>query len=183
MSELKVPFNRYFRGEKISLKPFEKEDISLVASWNNNEDINSTMLSRFPVSIYEQEKWYEKTINDRSKKKLIIEINESGEKAGMASLFNIDSKNLSAEVGVYLDPAYHGKGYAKEAIIMLSRFAFHELNMHKLYASVIEFNEASVKVFESAGFSKEYIKKEAVFTNGKFYDVQYLCLFKRDFRI
>jgi RimJ/RimL family protein N-acetyltransferase len=177
-----IPYRKYFRGEKISLRAFDRKDIELAASWNNNEEITSYMLSRFPVSIYEQEKWYEKTMNDKTKKKLIIVNNTSKSSIGMVSLFNIDLKNLSAEVGVYLTPSAQGKGYAKEAIQLISRFAFNEMNMHKLYASVIEFNKASVKTFESAGFSFEYTKKEAVYTNGRFFDVVYLCLFKRDFR-
>jgi RimJ/RimL family protein N-acetyltransferase len=97
----------------------------------------------------------------------------------MISLFNIDHRNQNAEIGIYVDTAYQGKGYAKEAINILVRFGFNELNMHKLYATILDFNVNSVKLFEAAGFSPEYIKKEVHYTDGRFCDVHVLSVFRK----
>jgi RimJ/RimL family protein N-acetyltransferase len=173
---IKIP--TYFTGEKINLVPLEREDMPFVMKWINNEGISFYNGARFPISLHEQNTWYERTQNDKSKKKLII-CNKDGFKVGMISLFNIDHRNQNAEIGIYVDTAYQGKGYAKEAINILVRFGFNELNMHKLYATILDFNVNSVKLFEAAGFSPEYIKKEVHYTDGRFCDVHVLSVFRK----
>lgn len=177
MDNLTIPF--YFKGSKINLLPLEKEDMPFVLKWINNEEINFYNGARFPVSLHEQNVWYEKNAGDKTKKKLVVCTN-TGEKAGMATLFNIDHRNQNAEIGIYIDPAFQGKGYAKEAIGLLVNFAFNEFNLHKVYATILDFNVNSIKLFESAGFALEYIKKEAYYTVGKFSDVHVLSLFRKN---
>ena len=176
MDNLKIPV--YFKGSKIDLLPLVKEDMQLVQKWINNEEISFFNGARLPASLPEQYAWYEKTAGDKTKKKLVV-CSKAGEKAGLASLFNIDHRNQSAETGVYIDPAYQGKGFAKEALGLLVDFAFNELNMHKLYATILDFNVNSIKLFEAAGFKPEYVKKEAYFTCGKFSDVHVLSVFRK----
>jgi diamine N-acetyltransferase len=166
----------YFKGKKVHLKAFEREDLELSLEWNNDEAISAYNSSRFPNSVLEQTQWYERTQNDKSKKRLIICSNETGERAGMVSLFNINERHRNAEIGVYLSPAFQKKGFAKESIMLLSEFAFMELGLHKLYASIYSFNTDSVKLFEAAGYSHEYTKKEEIFTNGRFFDVMVYTL-------
>lgn len=176
MDNLKIPL--YFKGSKIDLLPLEKEDMPQVLKWINNEEISFYNGARLPVSLHEQNAWYEKTAGDKSKKKLVV-CSKNGEKAGLATLFNIDHRNQNAEIGVYIDPDYQGKGYAKESIGLLVNFTLNELNMHKIYAAILDFNVNSIKLFEAAGFKTEYIKKEAYYTGGKFSDVHVLSLFRK----
>ena len=179
MDNIIEPNTSYFRGEKVILKPFERDDIELSLKWNNDESINAFNGSRFPNSKLEQDEWYEKTQKDKSKKRLVI-CSHAGEKAGMVSLFNINERNRNAEIGVYLSPEHQKKGFAKEAIKLLVNFAFMELNMHKIYASVFSFNEQSVKLFKAAGFKSEYTKSEEIFTNGEYFDIHVLSVFRKD---
>jgi diamine N-acetyltransferase len=170
----------YFKGSKVHLKAFEREDLELSLEWNNDEAINAYNGSRFPNSVLEQTQWYEKTQNDKTKKRLIICSNETGEKAGMVSLFNINERHRNSEIGIYLSPAFQKKGFAKESLMLLSKFALMELGLHKLYATICSFNTDSVKLFEAAGYKYEYTMKEEIYTNGKFEDIKVYSLFKRD---
>lgn len=179
MDNIKKTIPVYFKGSKVTLAALEKEDMPIVAKWINDEEINYYNGSRFPSSLDEQYSWFEKIKNDKTKKKLVI-YTKADKKAGMVTLFNIDHRNQKAEIGVYISVEYQGKGLAKESLMLLVNYAFQELNMHKIYASILSFNTASIKLFESVGFKREYIKKEDVFTNGNFVDTEILSLFKRD---
>lgn len=172
-----IPNKSYFKGSSVTLLPFEKEDIELSLEWNNDEAINAYNGSRIPNSFLEQTVWYEKSQKDKSKRRLIICSNEGGEKAGMVSLFNINERHRNAEIGVYLSPSHQKKGFAGESVKLLTHFAFMELGMHKLYASIFSYNTDSVKLFEAAGYRHEYTKKEEIFTNGRFFDVMVYTLF------
>lgn len=178
--ETNIPFTSYFKGKKVSLIAFEKEDIPLSAKWNNTEEINAFTHSRFPASIFEQEEWYEKTSRDKTKKKLIIVANETKEKVGMVSLFNIDYKNHNCEIGCYIGTEYQNRGYAKEAKRLMIRFAFEELNMHKIFGHVTDFRGKVLGIDAAVGLKQECTIKESLFTNGKYYDVHIVSLFRED---
>jgi diamine N-acetyltransferase len=179
MDNIKKTIPVYFKGSKVSLAALEKEDVPFVTKWINDEEINYYNGSRFPAGLDEQYSWFEKIKNDKTKKKLLI-FTKSRERAGMITLFNIDHRNQKAEIGIYIATEYQNKGLAKESLKMLTNFAFQELNMHKIYASIMSINTVSVKLFESVGFKREYVKKEEVFTNGKFADVEILSIYKRN---
>ncbi len=179
MDNIKKSIPIYFKGSKITLAALEKEDIPVVTKWINDEEISYYNGSRFPAGLDEQSSWFEKIRNDKTKKKLLV-YTKDNEKAGMVTLFNIDHRNQKAEIGVYIASEYQNKGLAKESLKLLANYAFQELNMHKIYASIMSFNTMSIKLFESAGFKREYTKKEEVFTNGNFVDMEILSLYRRD---
>jgi len=61
----------------------------------------------------------------------------------------------NAYVGYWIDEALAGRGYTPEAAVVLCRFAFEELALHRLQASIIPRNRASHRVVEKIGFRNE----------------------------
>jgi len=171
--------DKYFKGSRVDLEPFEEWHIEETREWINNEYITMHMGGRFPVGVAEQNAWYKNLMKDKTKKKLIV-VDKSLKDVGMVSLLNIDHKNQNTEVGIYISPEYQGKGYAKEALSMILNFAFRELNMHKIYAFIYIDNSPSRKLFESVGFFHEYTDAEAVYSNSKFVDICKYSIFKKD---
>jgi RimJ/RimL family protein N-acetyltransferase len=175
-----VKIKTYFQDKNIDLVAFEKHHTDMVAKWINDERINIPNGARFPVSEYEQAIWYERICKDTTKRKLIIS-SKNKEYVGMVSLFNIDYKNRNSEIGVYIVPNHQRKGYAKEALNLLLTFAFCELDMHKIYASIHAFNSPAIKLFGTVGFRHESTNKEIIYSQGKFIDIHIYSIFKRDF--
>jgi len=50
---------------------------------------------------------------------------------------------------------YWGKGYATEAVRLLIKFAFEELDLLRIYAKIYEYNIGSMKVLEKTGFERK----------------------------
>lgn len=169
----------YFSGESVALRALDEDDVPLVAQWINDERISGVDEARFPVSVAEEEEWYERVRNDDSKRKLVVE-NHDEQPVGMVSIFDIDHKNMNAEIGVYIAPEHQRRGFAAEALKLLMRFAFEEMNIHKLYCSILGFNEPSLKLFRSLGFREDGVMREHVYTRGRFEDVHRLATFRRD---
>ncbi|MDQ2754928.1 MAG: GNAT family N-acetyltransferase, partial [Actinomycetota bacterium] len=61
----------------------------------------------------------------------------------------------NAYVGYWIDEAMAGRSYTPEAAVVLSRFAFEELALHRLQASIIPRNRASHRVAEKVGWRNE----------------------------
>lgn len=78
--------------------------------------------------------------------------------------------------GYYLDLQHNGKGYMTEAVKLIVRFAFEDINLHRIEAGVMPHNIGSISVLEKAGFHKEGIAQKNVKINGKWEDHQVLAI-------
>ena len=180
MDNLEKSKFKYFSNNIVKLIAIEEDDIELIQRWINDESISYFNGIRPPVSLSDQKIWYEKLKNDVSKLKLIV-CDNAGIKVGMVSLINIDLKNRNCEIAVYINPLHQRKGYASSSLYLLLHYAFHELNLHKIYAQIFSFNSSSIKTFEHLGFQLESVLKEEYFSGNQFNDVLRYCIYEREF--
>jgi [ribosomal protein S5]-alanine N-acetyltransferase len=61
----------------------------------------------------------------------------------------------NANVGYYVDRERNGRGFATEAVGLVTRFAFDQAGLHRVQAAVMPHNVASVRVLEKNGFRRE----------------------------
>lgn len=77
-----------------------------------------------------------------------------------------------AEIGFWLLPEYWGKGYIPEAASRIIKYAFEELELHRIYAYVETKNDNSKKVLQKLGFELEGTMKECEIKNGEWIDLE-----------
>ncbi|WP_129713992.1 GNAT family N-acetyltransferase [Pedobacter sp. SYP-B3415] len=91
--------------------------------------------------------------------------------AGVGSVLRQgDVYRRSAEIGYWLGQPFWGKGYATEAVRMLTEHAFSESGIQRIFAGVFSGNLASMRVLEKNSFVCEGIKKAAIFKGGVLLD-------------
>jgi ribosomal-protein-alanine N-acetyltransferase len=61
----------------------------------------------------------------------------------------------SAYVGYWIDEAHAGQGYTPEALVVVARFCFEELHLHRLQIAIIPRNRASRRVVEKLAIREE----------------------------
>ena len=76
----------------------------------------------------------------------------------------------NAYVGYWIDLAVAGHGYTPEAFVVLCRFAFEDLALHRLQASIIPRNRASHRVVEKLGLRSEGVAARYLEINGVWED-------------
>lgn len=160
-------------GKKVVLRAMEPEDMEMLRGSLNDPAIERMVGGwSFPVSTYEQMKWYERVVGDQRNVRMIIEDKETGEAVGMISLTNIDWKNRDAEYAIKLKPdAPRKRGYGADSEFTLMRYVFEELQLHRLTGEVLAYNEASIAMTEKCGAKREGLKRQAVYKNGQYHDV------------
>lgn len=93
---------------------------------------------------------------------------ESGRLVGFTRLNQVEWTHGIANawilIGVQDD---RGKGYGSEAIVLLLRYAFNELNLHRLNAWVGEENPGAIRFLQRAGFSEEVRQRERLYLDGR----------------
>ncbi|MDX9753695.1 MAG: UDP-4-amino-4,6-dideoxy-N-acetyl-beta-L-altrosamine N-acetyltransferase [bacterium] len=168
------------QGEKITLRALEDRDGERLRHWRNHPAIFPYHFTSLPTSEVEQRRWYESYAHNPAYQCFIIE-DEAREPIGYVILKDIDYKNAHAEIGLYLDPKYQGQGYGKDAFLTLMRFGFHELNLHRLFLHVLDFNEKAIKLYQSIGFQIEGRLREAHFTANRYHDILVMSILVKEF--
>ena len=91
---------------------------------------------------------------------------------GKCGFTRVNWKNRLAELAILIgEKDYRGKGYGADAIEILCRFGFDEMNLHKIKAVVFSFNEAALRCYEKCGFEREGLLKQEMYREGAYHDV------------
>ncbi len=94
-----------------------------------------------------------------------------GQFAGEINLSSIQRGPFqSAYVGYWIDEAVAGHGYTPEALVVLARFAFDDLRLHRIQISIIPRNSASRRVVEKLKIRDEGIAERYLEINGVWED-------------
>lgn len=73
-----------------------------------------------------------------------------------------------------------GKGYGTDALLVLLRYAFTELNLHRVSLGVFADNARAIRSYEKAGFVIEGRYRQAVCRDGRWRDVVGMGVLKTD---
>jgi ribosomal-protein-alanine N-acetyltransferase len=159
--------------DKIYLQILSDQNVSPdYASWMNDYEITRFLESRWKYQTTESVLDFVRYIN-KSDHDILFGIFLQTEKKhiGNIKIGNINWIHRNADVGLLIgDRNSWGKGYASDAIKLVTTYAFEALNLHKLIAGIYKGNEGSYKAFLKAGWSDIGIMKEHRFFEGKYVD-------------
>lgn len=85
-------------------------------------------------------------------------------------------------LGYWIDAAYQGQGLMTEAVAAVVQFAFGDLGLHRVQASVMPRNRASVRVVEKVGFRYEGLSRSYLQIAGKWEDHAIYAVTREDGR-
>jgi RimJ/RimL family protein N-acetyltransferase len=86
---------------------------------------------------------------------------------GTCTLAALDRENRRAELGFALARTFWGQGYMTEILRVLLRFAFGDLQLHRLTADTDPRNQPSIRTLERFGFRREGYLREHHLTQGE----------------
>jgi len=161
------------KGDKCYLRALEMDDLNFLYQLENDSSIWEISGTVTPYSKHVLRKYLEnahRDIYDVKQLRLVI-CQSDGNTIGLIDLFDFDPKNHRAGIGIVIlnsDQRNHGVG--SEALNLLIDYAFSSLDVRQLYANVSITNAASVHLFEKLGFIAAGIKKDWIFSEGKFID-------------
>lgn len=102
---------------------------------------------------------HERYLGDSDVRHFIVEADEKA--VGYAILAGLNDRNENIEFRRMV-VAEKGKGFGRRALQLIKKLAFEELNAHRLWLDVKDFNERARKLYESENFTTEGIWREAV---------------------
>jgi len=165
-------------GKNIYLRALEPEDIDFLYAIENNQELWQYSATQTPYARFVLKEYLDNAFRDIYEVKQLRLVIESPEKevAGLIDLYDFDPKNKRVGVGIVVTEKYQNKGFAFEAIQLLSNYCFTHLDIHQIYADIDEKNHKSILLFEKAGFVKSGMKNDWNYHNGKFSNVLFYQL-------
>jgi RimJ/RimL family protein N-acetyltransferase len=173
-----------FRGELVRLTVEEPELLApLESQWSADSEY-SRLLAWEPArrfSAKNSQKWIEKQYENEGSYAFSIRTLEGDRLIGGIGLDGIRWAHRDCFVGIGLgEREFWGKGYGTDAMRIVLRYAFTELNLERVTLDVFEYNQRGVRSYEKAGFVLEGRQRGQILREGRRWDVIYMGILRQD---
>lgn len=170
-------------GKLVGLRAVEKEDLPLLRDWRNIPEFRKNFREVRELSLVHQEKWFERScIGNPNDYMFTIVDQETNSPIGAAGLLYINWIIRSADFSFYIgkDNWYIDElGYAKEAAQLLIDYGFKNLNLHKIWMELYEYDNKKIDFFKKEfKFKQDGILRDNCFEEGKYWNSIIISLIK-----
>ncbi|PLS18011.1 GNAT family N-acetyltransferase [Bacillus sp. M6-12] len=163
--------NNLFYGDRIKLSASREEDAAIMVKWGEDTEYlrNVDTEIAFPKNKEEFEAEGKAAPNVAYFRLRTI---KDDQLIGFAAIHSIEWNNRAGLLAMGIgDSSNRNKGYGSEALRLILRYAFNELNLDRVGLEVIEYNKGGIRAYEKAGFQQEGRKRSVVYRDGKRYDI------------
>ncbi|NLF03082.1 MAG: GNAT family N-acetyltransferase [Anaerolineales bacterium] len=171
------------RGALVRLAALRTEDIPIIARWS--EDTSYMRLgdtnAALPQTVEQTTAEFAQCNNERHAITFGIRRLTDDALIGTVGFYEIEWSNGVAELGIGIgEPENWNQGYGTEALALVLRFAFQELNFHRVTLTVLAYNARAIAVYEHAGFVHEGTYREYGLRDSQRYDLLLYGLLRRE---
>jgi len=168
-----------FEGRDVRFGPIDFEkDPEIESGWTHDSEFMRMydMGPARPMSVAMMKKSYEKLEKEIEEEKNLyyfaIRAKEDDRLIGKALIYRIEWSNGNGMLRLGIGSADdRRKGYGSQAMQMLLRYMFAELNLFRVSVDVPEYNEAALALVRKFGFVEEVRRRQALDRDGRRWDL------------
>ena len=170
-------------GERVRLRAFEPSDAETVWRWYRDHEFSVLDGNIYGTSLEELRSFLQSigspTYADVS---LGIEA-EGGALIGSIRLKRGSPEDRHADFGIGIEREYWNRGYGTDATRTILRFAFEEMNLHRVSLMVLDYNDRAQRCYEKCGFRVEGRARSARFRDGRWCDEILMGILQDEFDV
>ncbi len=170
------------KGTHINLRLLEPSDLAFLEMVENDISLWELSNTVAPFSIEVLKEYIsnaQQDIFEAQQLRLVITTKENNA-LGFIDLFDFEPLHHRVGVGILIyKKENRGKGYAKESLNLVCKYAFEKLEAHQIFANITDDNQASIAMFKNAGFEKTGTKIDWIKTKNGFKNESIFQLFKK----
>ena len=153
----------------LTFRTWRTRDVDALVERANNRNVWLNLKDRFPhpYTRADAESWI-------GMNHLVLgppvnfAIDSGGEAIGGVGVEPLDDVfHRTANIGYWVAEAFWGRGIATAAVEFISDYALRTFPIHRLQASVFDWNPASARVLEKAGYTLEGRQRRTVVKDGR----------------
>lgn len=160
------------------LRPFRDGDQASIARYANNRQVWINLRDRFPhpYARADADAWVQQVAGQDPPRQCGVEV-EGEVVGGIGLTLQEDVHRRSAEIGYWLGEPFWGRGIMSEVVPAFTVYAFATFEVCRIYATVFEWNPASARILEKAGYVLEGRLRKSVTKDGRTIDqLLYACV-------
>ena len=175
-----------FQGKLIRLVASSPDETAKLASrWYRNS-LYARLLDDQPQIPFSEKKikeWHEKNLDKLPPESFFfnIQAEDSQKVIGFIGLWTPEWSHSNSWVSIGIgEPDYWGKGCGTEAMQLVLRYAFTELNLHRVSLGVLGYNQRAIRSYEKAGFTHEGSSRKSMSREGQRWDVHFMGVLRSE---
>ena len=175
-----------FQGTLVRLEAVDEETMSVIFSrWSRDSEYWRLMALEpsQPYSVKTSKEWLEKERKKAAPDLYVFMIKSlmDDRLIGEISLDGIQWHHGDTFVGISIgEREYWNRGYGTDAMRVILRYAFEELNLYRVTLNVFEYNSRAIRSYEKVGFRFEGREKEFLQRDGRRWDLLYMGLLRSE---
>jgi RimJ/RimL family protein N-acetyltransferase len=174
-------------GNLVSLRAVEENDLNQFKSWRNNEFFKRNFREYLELSDFNQYSWFSEIVNKSSNHLMfsIIDVN-CGSLIGCCGLTYINWTNRSADFSFYYGRNLEyidNEGYSLEAASILLDYGFNQLNLHKIWTEIYEFDSQKKKFLIELGFQLDGKLRDNYYYDGRYWESHFYSILISEFEL
>ena len=170
------------QGEMLVLRPIRAADTD--AMWDLVSDPEGRRLTGTTATFTREQvdAWCASRATARDRYDFAVTVHGNDELLGEIVLTDIDDVVRSADLRLSMRPAYRGRGYGTEGILLVLGFAFDGLGLHRVELDVLSINARATSLYENLGFRVEGRRRDAYRDGDGWCDAVCMGLLDDEFR-
>lgn len=166
------------QGNLVRLTAVNPEtDAEATARWSQ-DDLYTRLSDSFiayPTSLKKTREIMDKRDGSHEELEFSIRTLDGDRLIGIIGLGGISWQHGDCFVGIGVgEREFWGKGYGTDAMQVILRYAFEELNLHRVSLNVFEYNLRAIRSYEKVGFVHEGRARKMLLRGGRAYDVLFM---------
>ena len=153
------------------VRSFRPDDAEALARNANNRNVSRNMRDTFPYPyrLSDAREWIDFATTQSPEANFAI-ASDRELIGGIGITLQSDVNRHSAEIGYWLGEPHWGQGIATAALQAMTDWAFAQFDLVRLYGEVFEWNPASGRVLEKAGYELEGRLRRSIVKDGQVID-------------
>lgn len=154
-----------------TVRSWDWRDRDAIVKHANNRNVWINLRDRFPhpYTVNDARRWLDMVVGHTPETNFAIAVADQAV-GGIGFTVQHDVARRSAEIGYWLGEQFWGRGITTEALVAVTDHAFSNYDVCRLYAYVFDWNCASARVLEKAGYAYEGRMKKSVTKDGQTID-------------
>lgn len=172
----------FLLGDYLLRRP-EPADLEAFYSFKNDPEV-AELLGGFTTGYAMQDlhDWLDFHRKKNDEMLMTIALASDDRCLGHVGLYNIDARVGMAEYAILIgDREYWGRGIGRLCTVFSLEYGFRQLNLNRIYLSVLAGNGRARHLYSSIGFREEGTLRQAQYKNGRYLDVVLMALLREEY--
>ncbi len=170
-------------GERVTLRALDPGDAAIMWHWYRSQEFSTLDGNRYGTALPPLEEFV-RSLGPPSFADVSLGIEDEHETLiGIVRLKRGSPEDRNADFGIAIERDRWNQGYGTDATRTILRFAFAEMNLHRVSLHVREDNARARRCYEKCGFREERRERERRFHGGRWIDRIIMGILQHEFEV